>query len=232
MNENDQIQLAKRYKTPLYVYDGDLMTEKYRELYKLIQYRPLQILYAMKANYNPHILKLLEKEGAWIDAVSPGDVLMAKKCGFSSDRILYTANNITTEEMEVVVQEDVMFNIGSLSELKRYSDNFRGSQVCLRINPAIVAGADVKIQTGGDLTKFGILMTDVEAAMSIAGEFQIKIVGLHKHTGSGIDDKEKFLAAVNNLLSIAKPELFPDLRFIDLGGGLAVPYRPGEKIID
>lgn len=232
LDANLLVNLANKYGTPLYVYNGNMIVKRYQELYQHINYPYLKIFYAMKANYNPEILRLLENIGARIDAVSPGDVILAMKCGFSADRILYTANNITTDEMRQVAETGVAFNIGSLSELERYGKVFPGNQVCLRINPAIVAGAHVNIQTGGDLTKFGILMNDIEAAVKIADQNSLKIVGLHKHTGSGINEEEKFIAAVHNLLSVAKPGLFSDLKFIDFGGGLAVPYHPEEKRID
>lgn len=224
--------LAKQFGTPLYVYDGDLIKQKYQELFENIKYPKLKVLYAMKANYNPAILKILLEAGAGIDAVSPGDVLMARECGFPVERILYTANNITSAEMHEVAETGVLFNIGSLSELRRFGSLFPQSKVCLRINPAVVAGAHVNIQTGGDLTKFGILMDDIDETVAIAKSCNVRIVGLHEHTGSGIKEKEEFLKAVENLLSIANQGRFPDLQFVDFGGGLYVPYHPDDKAIN
>lgn len=225
------IDLAKEYGTPLYVYDGDWIAKRYKQIFEVIKY-PMKILYAMKANYNLGILKLLKDLGASIDTVSPGEVLLALKAGFSPEQIMFTANNIPAEEMKAVAKTGVFFNLGSLSELERYGKLFPGTKVCLRINPAVVAGAHAKIQTGGDLTKFGILMDDIEAAAKIADQYNLSVTGLHKHTGSGIKEKEKFIEAVHNLLSCARKDLFPNLEFVDFGGGLYVPYHPDDKGMD
>ncbi len=224
--------LATQHGTPLYVYDGDLVVQRYKELSEFISYPKLKILYAMKSNYNPELLKLLNSHGAYLDTVSPGEVLLALKLGFSKDRLLYTANNITDKEMHQVHDLGVVMNIGSLSRLEKFAKAFPGSSVCLRFNPAVVAGHHAKVQTGGDLTKFGILLDDVDRAANIAKTHNLKVIGLHKHTGSGIRETEKFIQSANNVLEIATKERFPELEFLDFGGGFAVPYSPDETPID
>ncbi len=224
--------LAKKYGTPLYVYDGGLIVQRYSELYKFIRWPKLKIFYAMKANYNFNVLKLLNKNNAYLDTVSPAEVLLALKAGFTPGRMLYTANNLTDDEMHFVKKLGVLLNIDSLSRLEKYGGAFPGTEVCLRFNPDVVAGAHKKIMTGGNLTKFGILLKDVEKAKKIVKEFNLKVVGLHEHTGSGISETEKILQSIKNLLGIATKENFPELRFVDFGGGFKVPYSPDEKRID
>ena len=116
--------------------------------------------------------------------------------------------------------------------LETYGKFYNGSQVCLRINPDVVAGETANVATGGDLSKFGILLEDVKKAVAIAKENNIKIVGLHEHTGSGIADTGKVFQSMQNLLGIINPEDFPDLEFVDFGRGFKVPYEPGEVEID
>ncbi len=232
MNNELLLDLTSKYGTPLYVYDGNLIVDKFKGVFTNITYPRLHILYAMKANFNPYILKLLEKAGAMIDAVSPSEVLLALRCGFSSERILFTANNISLGEMVEVANCKVTFNIGSLSELKRYGANFPGTSICLRINPGVVAGANANVQTGGPTSKFGILLKDVLTAINISKQFNLHIIGLHEHTGSGIKDTSSFFQSVNNLLEIANPSSFPDLKFIDFGGGFPVAYNSNETNFD
>ena len=232
INNNMLIELARKYGTPLYVYDGDLIIQRYNELYNFIKWPKLKIFYAMKANYNFAILKLLNENKAYLDTVSPGEVLLALRAGFTPDRILYTANNMTDEEVKYVKSLGVLFNIDSISRLERYGRIFSGDKICLRFNPNVVAGAHKKIQTGGDLTKFGILLKDIEKVKSIVKKFNLKVVGLHEHTGSGISETEKIMQSMRNTLNIAKKENFPDLQFIDFGGGFQVPYKPNDKRID
>ena len=222
------INAAKSYGTPLYFYHFDLIKERYQELHRFITHPRLRILYAMKANYSPAILQLLINEGAGIDTVSIGEALLATKLGAKSSNLLYTANNVTVAEMAQARDMGLLVNVGALSTLEAFGKNFPGSNVCLRFNPEVVAGSHEKIQTGGKLTKFGLLFQDLEQVKELVEKYKLQVIGLHKHTGSGISEDEKYLQAVSNLLEIAIPEHFPHLQFIDLGGGFGVPYRPDE----
>lgn len=232
LKKDKLLNIAKEYDTPLYVYNGDLVKKRYKELYDFIDWPILKIHYALKANYNPAILGLLKEEGAYLDTVSPGEVELALELGFSKDKILYTANNLTEEEMQEVAGKGVLMNIGSLSRLEKYGKAYPNTEVCIRFNPDVKAGAFEATQTAGDLTKFGILMKDVDKVKEIVEKYDLTVVGLHEHTGSGIAEKEKVYKSMKNLLKVAKKEDFPDLKFIDFGGGFKVPYEPDEKRID
>jgi len=224
--------IAKEHGTPTYVYNGDLIAQKYRQAYEFIKYPNLQIFYAMKANYNTDILGLLEACGAHIDAVSPGDVRLALKNGYTPDRLLYTAVNITDAEMNEVKELGVLMNIGELSRLEKYAKAYPGTEICLRFNPEVMAGEFVQIQTAGELSKFGILMEDIEKVKRIVAKYNLKVVGLHSHTGSGIADTGKFYQSMEKIAALATRKNFPDLRFLDFGGGFKVPYEPGEHKVD
>ena len=226
------IELGKKYGTPLYVYDGNLIVKKYQELYEFIKYSKLKIYYAMKANYNFEILKLLKENNAYIDAVSPGDVLLVLKAGFPKDKILFTANKITDNEMKEVYERGILFNIGSLSELKKFGEAYSNSKVCIRFNSDITTGEHEYVRTGGESTKFGILLNKIEEVKEIVKEHNLKVIGLHEHNGSGIPETTDILKGAGNLLTIATKENFPDLEFIDFGGGFKVPYSPEDKIIN
>ncbi len=226
------LQAAEKFGTPLYVYDGDTVVQRYNDLYDFIKYPKLKIHYAMKANFSFSILKLLCEAGASIDAVSPGDVMLAMKAGFTPDRILYTANNMTDVEVEEVVKTGVLLNIGSLSRLEKFGKAYPGSDVCIRFNPDVVDGAHAKIMTGGDLTKFGILMADVEKVKEICAKYNLTVVGLHEHTGSGLQQTESVFQSMKNIMALATPENFPELKFLDFGGGFKVTYEPSETAVD
>lgn len=222
------IKLAKEYGTPLYVYDGECIRNQYRTLQKAIPYKKLRILYAMKANYNLHILQILKQEGAGIDAVSVGDILMAKKAGFEIKDILFTANKITDTEMYEAQELGVLFNIGSLSRLEKYGAAYPGSDVCIRLNPDVVAGAHEFIKTGGESTKFGILLQDIDEVVRICSIHKLRVVGIHEHTGSGIPETVKMMQGIQNILEVVTKDRFPHLEFMDFGGGFKVAYKPTE----
>lgn len=226
------LKIAEEFGTPTYVYELDQVNTKVEQLRTAFAGYPLKIHYALKANYQPLILQELLDNDVAIDAVSPEEIQYVLELGFKAENIIFTANNLSNQEINYVKDKNILFNLGSLSELHRFAQTSPGSEICLRVNPDVVAGAHAKIQTGGPLSKFGILPEDFAQAIKIAETYNLKIVGIHQHTGSGVKETDKFLAAVDTLLSFANPERLPYLRFIDLGGGFYVPYSPEDPIID
>ena len=232
LNRECLLGLAKEYGTPLFVYDGDMAVERYRDLYDFIPYKHLQVFYALKANYNPGLVRMLRDAGSGIDAVRPAEVEYAMRLGFPVDRIIYTANNMTDAEFRRVAQTGVVINIGSLSRLAKVARDYKGISICLRFNPDVCDGDSIHTMTGGDLTKFGILLDDVEEVKRLVREGELHVVGLHEHTGSGLQHAESVYQAMRNLMKIATVENFPELKFMDFGGGFKVPYRKDEAHID
>ena len=232
MDNELYLKLAREYGTPLFVYDADLVRERYRDLYRFIPYPGLEVHYAMKANYQPGILKTLRDEGCGIDAVSPAEVEMALKLGFGRESVIYTANNMTDAEFERVLATGVTINIGSLSRLGKLAKSHPGTEICLRFNPDVCDGDSEKTMTGGDLTKFGILLDAVKEVKEIVKSGDLHVIGLHSHTGSGLQHPESVYQSMRNLMNIATKENFPELEFMDFGGGFKVPYKPGEARID
>ena len=226
------LECARRWGTPLYVYDGDEVVRRYRDLIDFIPWPRLGIHYAMKANYNPALLTMLRAVGAGIDAVSPAEVHLALRAGFPKERILFTANNLTDAEFDEVRALGVLMNIGSLSRLAKAAERAPGMAVCLRFNPDVVDGDNEMTITAGELTKFGILMEDLEKALAIVRRGGLRVVGLHEHTGSGLRHTESVFRSMRRLMEIAAPERFPDLAFLDFGGGFKVPYKPDEERVD
>ena len=232
INHAQLIELARKYGTPLYVYDGDLIKQRYKELLNCFPYKKTKLFYAMKANYNLAVLKLLEQEGANIDAVSPGDIYLALKAVFTKERILFTANMMTDDEIQEVQRLGILFNIGSLTELERYGQFYPHNKICIRFNPDVVAGFHKNVRTGGKDTKFGIFLHHLEQVKAIAKRYDLTIIGIHEHTGSGIPETVDLMAGFKNILKVVKKENFPELQFVDFGGGFKVPYQLAEPRID
>ncbi len=175
------------------------------------------------------VLKVLRDLGAGLDAVSPWEVLLGVKLGFPRERILLTGNNVSDEEMRFVRELGVLINVDSLSQLRRYGGMFPGAEISIRVNPSIGAGHHGYAVTGG-LTKFGIYLNQLGRVLDIAREFNLRVVGLHAHTGSGILSPEPYLRTLEVLLGIARR--LSSLEFVDVGGGFSIPYRPGERPLD
>lgn len=232
MQSKELKSVCERVETPFYLYDMNYILNKYNMMKSYFPYDKLKIFYAVKANYNPHILKIMKEHGFYLDTVSPAEVILAIKLGFDRDKIMFTANSMTDKDMENVKEQGVLFNIDSLSRLETFAQTYPGESVCLRINPDVVAGENPLVQTGGDLSKFGILIEDIGKAVAIANKYGLKIIGLHEHTGSGISDKDKVFKSITNLLDAICPDQLPDLKFLDFGGGFKVQYDPDEMEID
>jgi len=222
-------ELAARYGTPLYIYDLDLVRQRARELREAIDYRPLQLLYAIKANPCPALVQALIAEDYGIDAVSPGEIALARRIGVEPAAILYTENNATDAELAEASAAGVLVNCGSLDRLQRLGRS-GGKSACVRINPDVGAAEHAHTLTAGPLTKFGIHHSQVDEILRIEHETGIEVTGCHMHIGSNILDADVFVAAMRVILDVARR--LPHLQFIDFGGGLGVPYRPDDQPID
>ena len=223
-------KLAAKYGLPLYVYDKRLLLDRFMALRDSIAYDRVDIHYACKANSNLSILKLLYHAGACIDAVSPEEVWLAEKAGFHADRILCTGVNFSDEEMKLIKSRNVQLNVGSLNQLRKYGELFPGEAVSIRINPGAGDGHHDHCVTGGETSKFGIYHNRIEQALEIVREYDLNLVGIHSHIGSGILEIDTFIDVMDIVFQAARQ--VPDLDFIDFGGGIGVPYHPEESPVD
>ena len=160
----DAVDIAEEFGTPTYVIDENRIRDNYNRFYSAFSkyYSDFKVFYACKANTNLAVMKILESEGCCIDAVSPGEVHISKKVGFSGDRILFTGNNITNDELKYVHDEGVVLNIDSVSALNRLSKmiNPEGVKISFRVNPMVGAGHHDHCITGGVMSKFGIMESE------------------------------------------------------------------------
>ena len=182
-------------------------------------------------------MKILESEGCCIDAVSPGEVYTAKKLGFDGQRILFTGNNITNEELKFVHEEGAVLNIDSVSALTRLAKIIdpEGVKISFRVNPMVGAGHHDHCITGGVMSKFGIMDSEASEVYQQAKDLGFNPIGMHSHIGSGILDPEPFKLAIESTMDIAgkvHEDVGIDFEFVDFGGGVGIPYTPEENIVD
>jgi len=229
--------LAKEFDTPLYVMSERRIRNNFRHLKDVLtkQYGKVRIFYSTKANTNLSVLRILQTEGAWLDAVSPGEVFLALKAGFPPEKILFTGTSVRNDELKFVVDSGVTMNVDSLSQLRRLFKFHVPPFLSVRANPEVGAGHHEHCITGGKDSKFGIWENDVVEAYKIAKKAGVKKFGIQMHMGSGILGAEPFLPALEKLLEIAglvHRETGIEFEFIDVGGGIGVPYKPEEKPLD
>lgn len=229
------VDIAKEFGTPVYVTEEARVRENYRNIYGAFsRYMDTKIHYACKANTNLAILRILEQEGAGIDAVSIGEVKTCLKAGFTPDRIMYTGVNVSDEELKEVSDLGVMINLDSVSEMERLAEIAPGYPVSFRITPGVGSGHGAKVITGTKGAKFGIPLEDVVSTYARAKDLGFDIKGIHAHIGSGGQVVEPFMDMMEVLINIVNElkNLGIDLEFIDMGGGIGVPYKPNEEEMD
>jgi len=225
------LSVAEKFGAPVYVYDAGKIKEQYRKLKRAFPGDHVRIKYALKALNNPNILRLLRKEGAGLDAVSIQEVQLGLEAGFHSSEILFTPNCVSFDEIRQVVEAGVQVNIDSISMLEHFGHHYRNTvPCCIRINPHIVGGGNTHIQTGHIDSKFGISIHQMRHVLRIVEKENIRINGLHMHTGSDILDAGVFIQGAELMLDLAPG--FADLEFIDFGSGFKVAYKEDDVTTD
>ena len=175
---------------------------------------------------NISVLKLLKQVGSGLDTVSIQEVKLGLHAGFSPDKIIYTPNGVSMDEIEAVAALGVQINIDNLSILEQFGTKHPQTPVCIRINPHVMAGGNSNISVGHIDSKFGISIHQLPHILRIVENTKMHINGIHMHTGSDILDIEVFLYASEILFDTAKN--FKTLDFIDFGSGFKVPYKKGD----
>ena len=224
------IEAAERFGTPVYVHFEATVRQRCRDLVGALAGEPSRALYALKANATPALLRAIAEEGLGFDAVSPGELALLDALGIEPGRVLYTTTSPSDAELEAAAAAGALVNLDDVERLDTFGRMHPGADVCLRFNTGIGAGHHRHVVTGGKEAKFGIPMEAAGQAREVARRHGLRVVGLHQHAGSGVSDPEDLWPAVRALVEIAPR--FPDLRFVNAGGGLGVPYRPGEAAVD
>ena len=182
-----------------------------------------RVLYAMKANPNAHILRLLAEQGLGFECVSRGEIehLLASVPGLDRLRILFTPNFAERAEYAWALEQNIRVTIDNLYILSEWGELFRGASVFIRIDTGTGRGHHHHVRTAGAHAKFGVPMAQVEQFARLAERHGVSVIGLHAHSGSGIFDADNWGQVARRLLELA--QRFPQLATIDVGGGLGVP---------
>ncbi len=239
--------LAEKYGTPLYLYTKNMIINNYQATDEAFSSVKHTICYAMKANSNFEILKLMASLGSGGDVVSGGELFLAQQAGFPANKIVYAGVGKADEEIKYGIESGIMaFNVESESELEIMNqiavDLGRRAPVAIRINPDVDIHGHPYISTGKSINKFGI---DIHIAREIflkAKKMEgINIVGVHCHIGSQILNLEYYVATAKKLFDFVQKlsESGIKIQHVDIGGGLGVHYpdiisecadRAGERV--
>lgn len=227
MNSNALLQIAEKFGAPLYVYDSSKIKSQFKRLTKAFSgVENLRLNYACKALSNISILRFMNSLGSGLDTVSIQEVRLGLLAGFAPEKIIYTPNGVSLEEIEEAAALGVQINIDNLSILEQFGHKHPDIPVCIRINPHVMAGGNSNISVGHIDSKFGISIHQIPHLLRIVELTNMNINGIHMHTGSDILDIDVFLYASEILFETAKN--FKNLDFIDFGSGFKVPYKEGD----
>ena len=229
---NDPHELVKTFGSPLYVYNERIFRKNCRDFKTMCPYPHFAVNYSIKANSNLSLLAIAKSEGLQAEATSPGEIAALLAVGYTPDDIFYITNNASSEDMAYAVEKGILFSADSLSQLDRYGRVNPGGKAAVRFNPGVGSGHHEKVVTGGKGTKFGVNEEYIPEVKRILAKHNLTIVGINQHIGSHILDVNIFMESVERMMAMARN--FDTLEFIDLGGGLGIPYRKqeGEKPLD
>jgi diaminopimelate decarboxylase/aspartate kinase len=191
-----------------------------------------RVLYAMKANPHPRILKLLAEHGLGFECVSRGEVehLLASVPGLARERVLFTPNFAPRSEYAWAIEQRIPVTIDNLYVLTEWGALFADREIFVRLDTGTGRGHHHHVRTAGAHAKFGVPLSEIDALVELAERHRIRVVGLHAHSGSGVFDVDNWADVATQLLGLAKR--FPSLRVIDVGGGLGVPDGQARAPLD
>ncbi len=225
-------KLVEQYGSPLYVYNEAILRKCCRDMKNLVPVEGFTADYSIKANANLHILEIVREEGLDADAMSPGEIHVLLKAGFSPEQILFVCNNVSAEEMAFAVERGVTVSVDSLMQLETYGKRFPGTKVAVRFNTGYGAGHHEKVVTAGKKTKFGINDDKAGQVEALLKKYNLHLCGINQHIGSLFMEESAYVASCEALLDLA--QRFEGLEFVDMGGGFGIPYRKqdGERQLE
>jgi diaminopimelate decarboxylase len=230
-------RLAERVGTPFFLYDATILRDRLRGVAALTEGEGLQTRFAMKANSSHKVLEQVRDAGLWVDAVSGNEVLRAKRAGFPMGAeppvVMLTTDVLRDNALQVVLEDQVMPNVGSGGMIRELRDEGYGGPIALRVNPGFGHGHVQACDTGGPSSKHGLWYEDIAASRRQAAEADLPIVALHAHIGTGPQIRE-FDANMRRLTDLYAELLvdFSDVQRVNYGGGIPHPYRPGAEAYD
>jgi len=221
MTEDLLLELAKKYGTPAYVYDGNQIIENYKNFQAAFDVPKLKIHFAAKALTNMAILRLFNELGAGLDCVSMEEVQIGLDVGFKAEDIIFTPNGVGMDEYTAAIDVGCKITVDNLSILEKIGAAYADAPIpiFLRLNPHLMAGGNNKISG----SKFGISIHQIPLATRLINKYNMLVEGIHIHTGSDIIDPDIFERVATLIFSIA--DSFDDIQSIDFGSGFKVRYK-------
>jgi diaminopimelate decarboxylase len=218
-----QGELLRRFGSPLYVYDAEVVRAMYARFVGAFDYQPLQIHFAIVCNKNRYLVRLLAGLGAGIHANTPGDAFAALAAGIAADRIVYSGTNLDEQDFTFLLERNIRMNLDSLDQLRdraRFGRAEHRAEIGLRF----------LIDDEDRPNRIGITRAELPEALAIARAAGLRITGLHMYAGTNTRRAGRFVECMERLLDASMQ--LPDLAWIDIGGGFGVAYEDDEPELE
>ena len=221
-------RVAEEQGTPTYVTSAATVRDRFDSLRDV--FPDARVQYAAKANTNPRILRVLRERGAALDTVSLGEVLAGQRAGYDGDEMMYTSYAPSPEELAAVLERGVLVNVDSPGQMETVV-GAGAERVGVRVNPGVGAGHSDEVVTGGKGARFGVSPEEAVELYERALDAGVEPVCLHAHIGSGFLEPEPLVRATERMCEVVE-DLPVTPEYVDIGGGLGVPYRRDEDPLD
>jgi diaminopimelate decarboxylase len=232
----DVARLAEDAQAPLYLYALDRAEANLARVAVALAATGCdsRTFYAMKANrFAPLLRRLAASRACGVDICSPDELDLALACGFAPDRVSFTGVAVSLRDLDCLLAHPIIVNCDTIGMIRRIGERAPGREIGIRVNPGRgTGGSDLLTYAGATTTKFGIYREQWREALAMAERFGLRVTALHFHVGCGYLDGE--LDAWDEAITAAAEFIadLPDLALINVGGGLGLPHRPGERSLD
>lgn len=230
------VELAKKFPTPFYIYDEKAIRKNVKYFYKAFSIFPSFTEYfAVKALPNPYILKVLESEGCGGDCSSLPELMLCEKSGITGRRIMFTSNDTPAQEFVYAQKLGAIINLDDITHIEFLKNALGGKlpdTICFRYNPGPLKEGGNSIIGKPEEAKYGLTKEQMIQAYKICKAEGVKHFGIHTMVASNELNPDFFVDTariVFELILEVQKECGVNIEFADLGGGVGIPYRPGQK---
>lgn len=239
LSHSQLVELAKKFPTPFYIYDEKAIRENVKYFYKAFSIFPSFTEYfAVKALPNPYILKVLESEGCGGDCSSLPELMLCEKSGITGQRIMFTSNDTPAQEFIYAQKLGAIINLDDITHIDFLKNALGGNlpdTICFRYNPGPLKEGGNSIIGKPEEAKYGLTKEQMIQAYKICKAEGVKHFGIHTMVASNELNPDFFVDTariVFELILEVQKECGVNIEFADLGGGVGIPYKPGQKKVD
>ena len=224
-------ETVEEYGTPFHIYDEQTIVDRLNNLISAFDWSDFKEFFAIKANPNPHILKIMKENSCGVDAATVSEIKLAEEAGFSGQDIMFTSNLTTIDAYRYAVDRGCIINIDWAADIYELFENeIIPENICFRLNPGSIEN---EIMGDSKESKFGSTAEQIRDAVSFLVENDIKSIGLHTMVVSNENNSDIFGEYTEMIFEFAREiidEFGIEIDFINIGGGIGIPYQPGETV--